>query len=798
MSIRDAAGNVLTAAFTGQVYTVDAASTPGFSSSVLVNALGKIGMGIFAQEGAIPSGYGLRVGSFATNTAILNTWGDGSARHMILYYDATSLGFNAISTIPFNNGTAFTPSWPTASVAFTIGGTTYTANLGSFDSTNTLVAGNVARRAWKLMSLGSHPNLQVMWDVTSYASGGHRLSITLQNIKNISTCNSFTGNLVTTVNGSTFADMTKSSFTIFTGNDWTRIAFTGMTEADASPNFDTWISANVIPRFIGANPATYVLDPTSNPAYALGGGPYLSVGTQTSFGEATGDVATSENSGRQELNPWCDWEARYFLTGQKHYRDTILANANQAGGWSAHISKDSTGLGILRLDEDTNYANINTDIAAPSGLQWPINFISTWTGAISGGGTPGYPANNVNYNREHVSDMVTVAYWLTGDIAYLYKIMWQASWTLFQSYIPTSEVDPNIWAGWAQGRTGILGLLNDAEMGRSFGRPLKLVMRAAFSMSDAFSAERTYFKTYSQNNLDRVGQYIAYLDSKSWGGSWAQFVGYQPSPYVSWGYIRSNTVSSTTGANPTVVTVIGDNSGVGVGTNDWGGATGDYVTLSGFSGGASGLNGRLQVTRINATSFSVAVNTTGSPTSGVGNWETARGWKSPHWRNSVTSREIAWAGFTGFFTMNANIWAFVDRMAQTAIAVQDNPTFDTTPGVSYNYYPTNGVVVGNNWTFVNNWTDFQATNTPGTNTAPFLDSQGNYTVFGSTTHRGNIQGWNDFNPNSYYTTYALVTLAQGAKRGVVNASAAFNRLQAASDVLTELMRRPGFFFYYGS
>lgn len=793
MSIVDEAGNALIAGFTGQAYTVNAASAGTFSQSVSINTVGRLAFPAFAPQGEVPSGRGLQISGFVCQTEVLNTWGDGSARHMMVYTDATSLGTKAITDIVLSNGTPFTPSWPTVNISFAGN----SASLGAWDGTNVIASGAVAMRAWRVVNLGSLA--QVLFDITSYAAGGHRVSITLMNIKNSASIDKITGALAVTVGGVVFSRMTIGSFTLWTGQMPQGVTYTGgiTREANITYDFSPWQRARVIPKFGGSSTKTYNINESTNSAYSLGGGVYNNeIGVnQWSFGEATANAADSENAGRQELNPWCDWEQRYFFYGSDDYLQVINANAMQQGLWTAAVCKASDPSVILRMDEDTNYATINTDVASANGLNWPLQSGFPWRGALTGGFTPNFPANTVVYDRQHVSDMVSVAYWLTGDQGYLWKIRHGATWALFQSYIPFQENDPNVWPGWFLGRDGVRGLLSDVEMGRAFGRPLKLIARAAFSMPDAYSSDRTYFKTYTQNQLDFCGDYIDYIDIQFPGAStWGHFVGMQPSPTEAWGYLRYNSVSSTTGANPTVLTVIGDNSGIGTGTNDHAMQTGDFVTLSGFSGGASGLNGRWAITRLSATSFSVAVNTTGSPTAGQGTWSTARGFKNSQWRNSVTTREVAWCGQTGFFTMTASIWAFVDRMGMMGMAFQENPDFDTAPGNSYNYYPTSGVAVGNNFTWATSWATYLEMNTRITATAAMIDSQANYTLYGSATHRGNIQGWNDATPNEYYTIYGVVAMAQYVDRGGSGALAAYNRLIAASGVLGELLRRPGFFY----
>ena len=777
---------------------------PGFFEATwTVNSTGYITMGLIASEGDIPAGSGVQVGAFTTQTDVLNTWADGSLRHAAVSFNATSTGAKALTVIS-NPGGSYSPTWPTATVVFeTTGGSgsgnTYTATLPAFDGTNTVCNGAVCRRSWVLVTPTTagaveHPVIQVKFEVTSYNGSGHIVSITIQNIKNISTVDKTIANVTTTVNGSGFAGLTKAAWTIYTGTRWHRRTTVSLTEAVVLHDFEPWIAANVIPR-IPNTIDTKVYDLNAE-SYQLGG----ATSGIIIFGECDGGQGNSENADRQELNPWTDWEARLFALNTEHYRQTILANANQSGGWSWQICKATDGQTLLKITEDGNDALIVTDIAAGqggySGLQWPEYADlgdpdeGAWKGTYDGAASVG---DRVHVDREHLVELNFVPYLLTCDTFYLDQLRFIGSWSVFIASGTYTEPEPYLWSGFSVGRHGTLGELNNSGMSREFGRPLKMVARAAWALptTAAYSADQAYFHTIVANNLTAVARYIDYHISRGWGGSWGQYILLYGAS--AWGYSRNNTVSSTTGASPTVLTVIGDDSGIGTGTNDHAMQTGDFVDLSGFTGGASGLNGHRAITRLSATTFSVAVDTTGSPTSGVGAWSTYKGVKVPTWRLSVGSREVSWIGFTGLWTMTSSMWAFPDRIYYMEEAVQDNPTYLTAPGVSHNFYPSPVTIAADAFTFFENWTDLEAHNNPTSSTAALMDSEYFYTAFGSTSHRGNIQAWGNAWPNTYYTPYAMVNINHGVKRGLTGAVAARAKLKAAAEVLNELERRPGFY-----
>lgn len=148
-------------------------------------------MGFAAPEGAIPSGDSIQIGALTTQSDIKRTWGDGSAKFLIATAYASGAGSHAITKITNPGGTAYTPTWPSASVTFDIGGTVYTATLPAYSGTDSWLSGPVVREARVLVTPvtgGStpHVSLRVRFDVRSFAAGGHRVDIALDNGLNVS------------------------------------------------------------------------------------------------------------------------------------------------------------------------------------------------------------------------------------------------------------------------------------------------------------------------------------------------------------------------------------------------------------------------------------------------------------------------------------------------------------------------------------------------------------------------------------------------------------------------------------
>lgn len=755
-----------------------ARSNSTFAATWTVNSVGPITMGLVAKEGQIPSGFGVRVGSFTTQTDILNIWTDGSLRYALVSFNATSTGAKTLTVI-VNSGGTYTPTWPSGSVAINVSGTVYTAAFPAFDATNTVCNGDVCRRAWVMRTpttsgAVNHVSIRVLIEITSYAIGGHRVAIGIQNIIDNSSNTKVLADVTTTVNGSDFADLTKAGWTIFTGTMHLRVAYVSMTEAEVLHDFEPWIEAHVVPRFVGADPHTYDL---TTAAYGLEAD---FVGSNR-VGEAEYEMADSESNTRQELNPWCDWEARLFCLNTEAYRQAVIRNAYASGEWTYAVSK-TDDVSIWKVTDVEALSMLYTN---GLGLQWPAGggVGHWWTGDTGGSLT--------SVAREHYPEMVFVAYLLTGDTFLLNMLRFQAAWASMASFDANSPLGeeplPGMWANFRMGRKGSLGLATDAGFQRAFGRCFKKFARTAWALPDGHS-DQEYFKTLTQNNLNEVGDYIDYLDEKGWTGTWAPNVGFRPG----WHVTRGNDVSNTTGASPTVLTVIGDDSGVGSGTNDHGMQTGDYTILTGFSGGASGLNGRHVITRLTATTFSVAVNTIGSATTGQGTWSTITGWTNSPWQLCDGVADFSWACFTGLFTTTDSIWAFPDRAALMMVAYQDNPAFDTYPSLSYNYYPSSGKTRADQYVAFESWTEFEAAN--NTTTGDLIDSEAGYDAIGSASHRG-MTTWDGSIGANRYLVHAVTMLAHGKRRGLIGCSAAYTRLLAANSgqATTEAMNRPGFY-----
>lgn len=155
----------------------------------------RLGPGVATFGLVVPQGTafgGVRVGTLETQTDVKTTWPDGSVKFAIVSCLVPSEADYAIQSSTTSTS-GFTPTLPTASVQIVVGGTTYTSALPSTLSDSWLT-GPVVAEGRAITSFGPNPSplvgqLRVIWDVRSYRAGGHRISVTVDNTKNVPEAN---------------------------------------------------------------------------------------------------------------------------------------------------------------------------------------------------------------------------------------------------------------------------------------------------------------------------------------------------------------------------------------------------------------------------------------------------------------------------------------------------------------------------------------------------------------------------------------------------------------------------------
>jgi hypothetical protein len=756
-----------------------------------VVSTGPISMGFVAPEGELLTSQSLDVGGVSAQVDVQNTWADGSVRHGVASFVATGTGNKTVTAISGIGG-SHTPTWPSASIAIAVtsgagSGNTYTATLPAFDGTNTTLNGSVCRRAWVKVNpvngATPHAHLQCFFEVTSYAAGGHVVDCIIQNTQNVTAMDEVTYDVTITVAGSSI--YTQSGHRQFTGTMYHKAGVTGTTLAVVNHDFALWQRAKVIPTIVEADAETYNLADTK---YQWGAGG----SSGADFGNMDRNQANSGGSQRYDIQHINKWDAQLFYFGTEAYRLVSLANGDSYCEWTMGITQ-TDGVTILRTTEAA-YAAMCTDVQISNGItpytNWQVHGGGGWYKGIRYGGYA--DVNPTNVNNEHMAEAAFIPYLLTGSFLLIERLRMAGGGAAMivgnGSVAANSTFFPGLMRGRDESTPGLEAIVSNSGVTREFATPLKCVWRAAFGMPDSDTTSQSYLKMSTENNLNYLGYWARWHYDNNYGGDLNAW-GFEA---INQFFTRSNSVTGTTSGATTTLTVIGDDAGH-ASDNDHGMLTGDIVTLSGFTGANTELNGDHAITRLSATTFSVAVDTTGNA-SGTGTWTTYTGLYIGPWRLSFTAVQAYNALSTGYFTADADAYAFVDGCA--TMATQCNITlsdaeFAAQPGATCNFYPVFARVRAGALVYYNDMTDVVTANSRNLSTAALIHDEAYYSANGgvfNTYHRGN-GSWN--NTDFAYPQHANGLYRLGVKRGIAGASTALARYLALSGHPAEMSAQPG-------
>jgi hypothetical protein len=793
-----------------------------FTDTWTIDSTGIITEGFVAAYGTLPNGYGIQVGSFTTQTDCQATWSDGSCRHGLATFNATSTGAKSVIAI-LNPGGSTTPTWPSStSIAFAItdgvgSGSTYTATLPSFDSTNCTANGALMRRCWKLVqptnSGTPHTLIDVIFEVTSYAAGGSRVCYDLQNIHNIVTADQMTvsttaqlaGASLTTVEWGQHIDT--SNWIFWRGDMWHRCATTGYTKGVMHQSFNPWRTAGVIPKFVNASVPAFDECPGST---ALGGGlGDYPVGGPAGctraylFGfmpqQVTGSV------GELFSNMFPRTAVMYFLTGSDSYRTYAMREAAQDGGFGTGFDYSGDGLSYFTA------AQAGPTLVARqfqhNGLNWlgPSELPSGHCGNNSYQTSSGCTIWTASYDDEHLPESSFLAYLLTADRGFLEVLSRRAQFAMWYDTPSSATWDTNYWPI-AFGRRGSYGGVVSADgFGRAWGFLMRPVVRAAWAQPDYRSTLRTLFTTIVDNNMTDAGTYADVIVLQHGSNDYLWGTGYIGGYVDSRGFLArgGDTVTSVTAGNPTTIVVDADTSGIGTNINDHGMLDGDYVTLSSCS--QSALNGRWAITKVNARTFTVPVTTAVDSTGCA--WYTYTSSSAPAWRTQVAVSQIGWwCSQVHFVTCSSSTLAFADGFARRVMnwTTCSNWAAGTTQLVAGGgAYLTAGHVRGNTYAVpasCDAWATQGVANVAGAelylssgniSALPSINSSGN-NVYGAsytTHHRGS-----PFHQQTSPTDGHLIMALWWAKyRGLTGASTAYTTFISGIGT-TNLESAPGLYW----
>src|SRR5579862_4431676 len=467
--------------------------------------------GLALPRGAATSG--VIVGQLPTQTDIKTTWPDGSIRFAIVTTKILTAGTYSITAAGSSSSASAMPVWPSASVTLVIGGVPYTAALPAFvGSNNWLSAGSLVRESRVVVEPRSasalHPFLQVVYDIRSYADGGHRVDVSVQNARDIAASNAVTYDVAITVNGASV--FSKSGVVHNFGARWRKIFLAGgLVESDVTPDFTPFYTSNALPTYLDTvSNGTW---PSDTAAFDI-----LQFGDMSMYMNAPG--------GRPEISTYPHWTVQYLVNKTKNQRQHMLANANLAGSWSGYINEPD-GVSLLRLDRHPNYW-LDGRSPAPDG---PAN---------------GYAGSGPHVDATHVPSLSYVPYMVTGDRFYLDTLKVWTNTMLLQTYTGPAHGFGDA-AGVDSNRQGAMGLLAPySNEPRGFGWGLRELVDASMATPDS-DPDKAYFAQRVQNNLNWLNDYAGkpgggYLNPPFWEFDQGNLhVGYYAVPmwqssYVTW------------------------------------------------------------------------------------------------------------------------------------------------------------------------------------------------------------------------------------------------------------------------
>jgi hypothetical protein len=453
----------LTAAILLLVAARPASAEPGLAMYQIGPGWATFGLAL--PRGAAAAANGVRVGTLPTQTDVKTTWDDGSIRFAVV----TTNGGAALnpSHYPILPAVApqalapLTPAWPTASVSFNVGGTTYVADLPEAATADRWLSGPlvVESRAYVTPTAGgaAHPVLRVIFDVRSYIGGGHRVDVTVENALDVIQGEAFTYDVVVTVNGAEV--FSRSALEHGYLARWRQAFATGgLVEADVVPDFGPYFRSNALPPYLPSIDA---------PALSTDGAGFdiLQPGAVM--------VPMNAHGGRAELAPYPDWAAQYIVHKRASQRDFVLKHGELAGSWGIHI-KNPDGVSMISIDDRPDFWLWFPDENSPNEDR-PAN---------------GLRGLGLRADIAHQPSLAYIPYLVTGDRFFLDEVKYWANFTLLGTYQDTNSGR----------RGGSLGLLEPNEV-RGIGWGLRNIVDAAIVTPDD-DPMKGYFAQKVRNNLN--------------------------------------------------------------------------------------------------------------------------------------------------------------------------------------------------------------------------------------------------------------------------------------------------------
>jgi len=418
---------------------------------------------------ALPQGAAraVQVGSLPTQTDVKVRWPDDSIRFAVVSANAGPKGGSFAITPAQPPAGTFVPILPKASVTFRIGNMPVVAAL-PLTLTDYWLRGPLVSEGRAVVAPSSHPFLRVIFDVRSYASGGHRIDIAVENGLDVVGADELTYDVAVNIGGA--AVFTKAGVNHKYLARWRKTFVTGgLQESAVTPDFAPFVAAGALPAYL----------PTlASPARTIKGNEFGLLG----FGALMRPM--NAHGGRPEIAPYPDWTAQYLVHRKPDQRAYMLRHGELAGSWGIHV-RDADGT-MPTIDKypyywlDPRWRN-ETPLQGPRSVR--KNQDGNWV--IPGMAEPGDIA--------HQPSLAFVPYLVTGDRFFADEMAYWANYCLIGSYAN----DYN--------RKGKQGLLVGNEV-RGIGWALRNLGDAAAYLPDSDPMKR-YLADKVVNNLNDLESY---------------------------------------------------------------------------------------------------------------------------------------------------------------------------------------------------------------------------------------------------------------------------------------------------
>lgn len=490
---------------------------------------------------ALPEGTAraVGVGTLPTQCDVKTRWPDGSIRFAIVTVQITTDGAYPITAVaPARRAAAPVASaWPTVSVAFTIAGSRWVADLPDAHTQSAWLSGSLVQEARSIVApvlvsgtgrglppplpptwprlpgehlgdLGyfedqrprrrhierpsrlkpawpwqapipsstplaagtAHALLQVVFDIRSFADGGHRVDVSVQNARDIPAAQQVPYDVRITING---ADVFVRTGVVHSwGARWRQVFPVNHLAGTVVADMATAVAAGALPEFLASvSDGSYTIDAQRHDILQYG------------------DISCSMTApgGRAEIGCYPQWTVQGIVHGRPSTRAYVLRSGDLSGSWSGYI-KGPDGVSLIRIDQGhTNYW-LDARSPAPNG---PAN---------------GYAGATWHIDATHIPSLCYVPYLWTGDRYYYDGQKAWAATVMLQTY-----------TGDAHGFGTQTSLRSDRSLGmglltpycnepRGFGWGLREVVDAAWACADD-DPDKPYFSASVTNNLDWLNRY---------------------------------------------------------------------------------------------------------------------------------------------------------------------------------------------------------------------------------------------------------------------------------------------------